>query len=85
MTAADFEERLPDLFASNNGHVSDKPELKQFFEQNPTCAELVRDLEVIAKVAEDLLRPVEEEPSDLVWNNIQSKLGMAASAEEPED
>ena len=84
MTANDFEARLPDLFARYNGHVSDQPELQHFFEQNATCAELVRDLEAIAKVAQDLLRPAEEDPSDAVWDNIQHKLKIAASGEEPE-
>lgn len=84
MTAAQFEERLPELFANGNGRVSDDPNLRQFLQQNPTCAALVRDLEYIAETAKHLLDPAEETPSDNVWSNIQSKLKIAASGEEPE-
>ena len=84
MTAAQFEERLPDLFANGNGRVSDDPNVQKFLKQNPTCAALVRDLEFIADTAKQLLNPAEEEPSDAVWNNIQSKLKIAAVGEEPE-
>ena len=84
MTASEFEHRLPDLFASGDGRVSDDPNLQKFLQQNPTCAALVRDLEYIAETAKHLLDPAEESPSDNVWSNIQSKLKIAASGEEPE-
>ncbi len=84
MTTAEFEERLPDLFANGNGRVSDDPDLKRFLDENPTCAALVRDLEYIAETARQLLEPADEEPSDKVWSNIQSKLKIAAAGEEPE-
>ncbi len=84
MTAAEFEHRLPDLFANGDGRVSDDPSLQRFLQQNPTCAALVRDLEYIAETAKHLLDPAEETPSDNVWSNIQSKLKIAASGEEPE-
>ncbi|GAC1359699.1 MAG: hypothetical protein NVSMB3_07310 [Acidobacteriaceae bacterium] len=84
MTTAEFEHRLPDLFAKGDGRVSDDPDLQRFLAQNPTCAALVRDLEYIAETAKHLLHPAEETPSDAVWSNIQSKLKIAASSEEPE-
>ncbi len=84
MTVSEFEARLPELFANNHGRVSEDPDVQRFLTQNPVCAALVKDLEYIAAVAGDLFKPAEEEPSDKVWNNIQSKLKIAASGEEPE-
>jgi hypothetical protein len=69
----EFENYLPDLFATGNGKVSQDPRLKKFLAANPDCAALVRDLETIAETARSLFEPVEE-PSDRVWANIQSKL-----------
>jgi hypothetical protein len=69
----EFENYLPDLFATGNGKVSQDPRLKKFLVANPDCAALVRDLETIAETARSLFEPVEE-PSDRVWANIQSKL-----------
>jgi hypothetical protein len=69
----EFENYLPDLFASGNGKVSQDPRLQKFLARHPDCAALVRDLETIAETARSLFEPVEE-PSDRVWANIQSKL-----------
>jgi hypothetical protein len=69
----EFEHFLPDLFASGNGKVSQDPRLQNFLARNPDCAALVRDLETIAETARSLFEPVGD-PSDKVWNNIQSKL-----------
>lgn len=73
MTPAEFEQYLPELFANSNGSVSTDPRLQTFLENNPDCAALVRDLETIAEHAKSLFEP-DYEPSDAVWNNIQSKL-----------
>jgi hypothetical protein len=73
MTPAEFEQCLPELFANSNGSVSTDPRLQTFLESNPDCAALVRDLETIAEHAKSLFAP-DYEPSDNVWNNIQSKL-----------
>lgn len=73
LTHAQFEEVLPDLFASGGGKVSEDPRLQSFLKANPDCAELVRDLEIIAEHAKSLFEPVHE-PSDDVWSNIASKL-----------
>ena len=83
MTPAQFEDHLPELFATKNGRISDDPALTRFLHANPDCAALVRDLEYIADAARLLLEPAEAEPSDAVWNSIQGKLKIAASGEEP--
>jgi hypothetical protein len=75
MTPADFEKYLPDFFANGDGHVSTDPRLQTFLKNNPDCAALVRDLETIAEHARSLFEPAEDqEPSEAVWSNIQSKL-----------
>lgn len=74
LTPAQFEQVLPDLFASGGGKVSEDPRLATFLGANPDCAELVRDLEIIAEHAKSLFEPVHE-PSDDVWSSIASKLG----------
>jgi hypothetical protein len=79
MTPADFEKYLPDFFANGDGHVSTDPRLQTFLKNNPVCAALVRDLETIAETAKSLFEPAE--PSDAVWNKIQTKLQQQS----PED
>ena len=74
MTAAEFEQYLPELFASGeSGRLSEDPRLASFLAANPDCAALVRDLETIAETAKSLFVS-EEEPSDAVWSNIANKL-----------
>lgn len=82
MTAAQFEEHLPELFATHNGRISDDPELREFLTAHPDCAALVRDLEYIAEAARQLLEPTQAEPSDNVWKKIQGELKIAASGED---
>jgi len=69
----EFENYLPELFASGNGKVSEDPRLQNLYASHPDCLALVRDLETIAETARSLFEPVED-PSDKVWMNIQSKL-----------
>jgi hypothetical protein len=69
----EFERYLPDLFANGDGNVSQDPRLKRFLAANPDCAALVSDLETIAAHARSLFQ-VSADPSDKVWQNIQSKL-----------
>ncbi len=85
MTVEQFQQHLPELFSAGHGTISQDPRFAKFLADNPTCAELVRDLEYIAAAAKDLLGSQEEEiePSDAVWSNIQNKLGLAANGEEP--
>ena len=83
MTAAQFEDYLPDLFASGDGKVSQDPRFARFLADNPDCAALVNDLEAIAEHAKSLFEPTEE-PSDSVWSNIASKLkGETQDLDEP--
>ena len=80
MKPEEFENYLPDLFASDNGKVSQDPRLQKFLSENPDCAALVRDLETIAETARSLFEPVDD-PSDKVWSNIQSKLREESALE----
>jgi hypothetical protein len=73
MSVAEFQEYLPDLFEASGGSISKDPRFAKFFESNPDCAALVRDLETIAEQARSLFEPVHD-PSDNVWSNIASKL-----------
>ncbi len=84
MTSADFENYLPDFFASGDGHVSDDPRLTKFLARNPDCAALVRDLETIAETARSLFdfEPTDE-PSDQVWTGIREKMNAEADAMKP--
>jgi hypothetical protein len=85
MTPAEFEERLPEFFATGTGRVSDDSRLQAFLVENPDSAALVRDLEYIAEHARSLFEPANDlEPSDQVWNKIQSQLSGVASAESME-
>lgn len=82
MTPAEFERCLPELFANSNGSVSTDPRLQAFLKRNPDCAALVRDLETIAEHAKSLFESGSD-PSDAVWNNIQSKLRQEHPDEDP--
>jgi hypothetical protein len=86
MTTAEFEEYLPELFENSGGSISKDPRFATFFQSNPDCAALVRDLEIIAEQARSLFEPSGEEsgpePSDAVWSNIASKLKEEAPTDE---
>jgi hypothetical protein len=88
MTPAEFEEYLPELFETGGGSISENPRFANFFQANPDCAALVRDLEIIAEQAKSLFEPTGAdsssglEPSDAVWSNIASKLKEEHSEEE---
>jgi hypothetical protein len=76
MTAAKFEQYLPELFATGEGgKLSEDPRLARFLKANPDCAALVRDLETIAETAKSLFEP-DRDPSDEVWSNIANKLHL---------
>jgi hypothetical protein len=74
MSCAEFQEQLPELFASGNGGVPSDPNLQAHLDTCENCSALVRDLQYIADQARMLLEPAQDEPSDDVWSNIQSKL-----------
>lgn len=83
----EFEEYLPDLFATGDGKVSKDPRLQKFLAAYPDCAALVNDLETIAETARSLFEPIGD-PSDKVWSNIQSKLreeGVGTDDDEDDD
>jgi hypothetical protein len=86
MTVAEFEQYLPELFASGEtGRLSEDPRLARFLAANPNCAALVRDLETIAETAKGLFAS-EQEPSDAVWSNIANKLKQETDdGERPDD
>ena len=77
MTPADFEQYLPDFFAaSSNGKVSADPRLQKFLSQNPDCAALVSDLEIIAEQARAMFDTTSE-PSNLIWDKIVTRMDAA--------
>jgi predicted anti-sigma-YlaC factor YlaD len=82
ISCAEFQEHLPELFATANGNVDD-PILKAHLDTCENCSTLVRDLQYIAEQARMLLEPAEEEPSDNVWSNIKNKL-KSENAEDKE-
>ncbi len=74
MTLAEFEQRLPEFFATGTGAISDDPRLQAFLLENPDAAALVRDFESIVEAAKGLFDVGDTEPSDAVWQNIQNEL-----------
>ena len=85
MTLTEFEQRLPEFFATGTGSISDDPRLQSFLSENPDAAALVRDFEAIVEAARGMFDVTEEEPSDAVWQNIQSNLQSAIDPELPAD
>ena len=81
MTLAEFEQRLPEFFSTGTGSISDDPRLHAFLGENPDAAALVRDFESIVEAAKGMFDLSDDEPSDSVWDNIQS--GMKTDAPEP--
>jgi hypothetical protein len=79
MTLAEFEQRLPEFFATGTGSISDDPRLQAFLQENPDAAALVRDFESIVEAAKGLFDGSDAEPSDAVWQNIQNELKSAPS------
>ena len=74
LKAEEFEQVLPELFATCKGKLSEEPRLQKLYAAHPNCLALVRDLETIAETARSLVDEPEGEPSDKVWDNIRSKL-----------
>ena len=66
---------LHDLFATSE---EDDPLFAM--RDDPNYGQLIRELEYIAAEARRLFDPVEETPSDDVWNKIQEKLGKPTDA-----
>lgn len=70
LSCAEFQEQLPDLFASGSNGVAEDPALVDHLKTCENCSALVRDLQYIADQASLLLQPTLE-PSDNVWKRIQ--------------
>ncbi|HEY0162836.1 MAG TPA: hypothetical protein VGB69_09180 [Edaphobacter sp.] len=84
LSCAEFQEKLPDLFAAGaNGHIED-PALLDHLSTCENCSALVRDLQYIADQARQLLQPTHE-PSDDVWKKIQESLAADPSYAEPNE
>jgi hypothetical protein len=73
ISCAEFQEQLPDLFASGNNGISEDPLLVDHLKTCDNCSALVRDLQYIADQASLLLQPTLE-PSENVWKKIQEGL-----------
>lgn len=76
MSCAEFQQQLPDLFATRDHLIAEDSPRHRHLETCGTCSALVRDLEYIAEQAALLLKPVEEEPSDKVWKKIQESIAV---------
>jgi len=74
LSCAEFQEKLPELFASGTGGVPQNPEYQAHLDTCENCSALVRDLQYIAEQARMLLEPAEDDPSPAVWSGIQDKL-----------
>ena len=84
ISCAEFQQHLPELFASGNNGVMLDPTLEEHIGSCDQCSALVRDLKYIADQARLLREPAVEEPSDAVWANIQNKLKDATLSDDPE-
>ena len=73
ISCAEFQEQLPDLFASGGSGEPEDPCLVAHLKTCENCSALVRDLQYIADQASLLLQPTHE-PSDNVWKKIQEGL-----------
>jgi len=74
LSCAEFQEQLPELFASGSEGIEKDPSLQDHLDACDNCSALVRDLQYIADQARKLLEPAEEEPSENVWASIENKL-----------
>ncbi|HEY8996956.1 MAG TPA: hypothetical protein VIM60_03615 [Edaphobacter sp.] len=81
LTCAEFQEHLPELFASGSEGSTDDPRLLEHLKTCENCSALVRDLQYIADQARQLLEPTHE-PSEDVWTKIKNS--MANEALEPD-
>jgi hypothetical protein len=80
MSCADFQEQLPDLFASGNNGLPEDTALYAHLKTCENCTALVRDLQYIADQARQLLQPTHE-PSDNVWKRIQEGMDLERAQE----
>ncbi len=74
ISCAEFQDKLPDLFASGNGDVPEDLTLQNHLDTCENWSALVGDLQYIADQARMLLVPAEDTPSDEVWSKIVNKM-----------
>ncbi len=75
IACAEFQSHLPEFFAGSDNALTADPAMQDHLKTCSNCAALVRDLQYIAEQARLLLEPTHDhDPSDNVWNKIQSKL-----------
>lgn len=82
ISCAEFQEQLPDLFASGGNGIPEDPALVEHLKTCDNCSALVRDLQYIADQASLLLQPTLE-PSDNVWKKIQEGMDSDRIAASP--
>ena len=74
--ALDRSEDLQNLFTGNG----DDEDPLAAMRGNPDYAELLRELEIIAHAAREILQPSVAEPSDKIWDKIASNLGTKSGS-----
>jgi hypothetical protein len=74
ISCAEFQEKLPDLFAAGSAGIPEDPTLQNHLDTCENCSALVRDLQYIADAAAGILNSAQETPSDMVWSKIQTQL-----------
>lgn len=74
MSCAEFQENLPELFATGENRIAEDSLLHEHLSTCDNCSALVRDLQYIAEQAKLLLQTEEEEPSEIVWKKIQQSI-----------
>ncbi len=82
MSCAEFQEQLPEFFASQNNEIPEGSPLHDHLRTCENCSALVNDLHYIAEQARLLLQTEEEEPSDAVWRKIQEGIDFERAQEE---
>ena len=81
MTCADFQEQLPNIFASSAEALNEDPHRHAHLLACENCSALVRDLEYIAEAARQLFEP--QEPSENLWAKIQTSMDSDAEIAKP--
>lgn len=73
ISCAEFQEQLPELFASGSNGIPDDPIFQAHLDTCDNCSALVRDLQYIASEARRIFDHTEE-PSDNLWDKISAKM-----------
>lgn len=73
ISCAEFQEQLPELFASGSNGIPDDPIFQAHLDTCDNCSALVRDLQYIAAEARRIFDHTEE-PSEELWSKIADKM-----------